>query len=205
MAMKIQLRNDSVHISGYVNAVDRFSRPIRDSNGQFFIEKIAPGTFQRAIDEGEDIGVMLNHERTITSVRGGNITLREDNIGLFFDGDITDKEIIDKAKHKQLVGWSFGFIPIAPLDTQSRCAGVAYERTVDSLKLIEVSIIDSTKKPCYVGTSIEARGEDKDKEMCLRAEDLLCDYFDEQEQADTDKAKQQLLLRKRKLQLAKYC
>lgn len=208
MAMKIQLRNDKVHISGYVNAVDRFSRPMRDRNGQYFIEKISPGAFQRAIDSSEDISVMLNHERKITSVQSGNITLREDNIGLYFDGEISDKDIVERAKRKDLVGWSFGFFPIAPLDTQSRRAGIAYERTVDSMKLVEVSIVDKTKQPCYTATSIEVRGEDGDAEMYLRAEDFTCDYFDEQERADdaerVEKEKQALELRKRKLALSVY-
>ena len=48
--MKVELRNDSVYIEGYVNAVGRDSRPIRDkTTGKRFVEQIVPGTFKRAL------------------------------------------------------------------------------------------------------------------------------------------------------------
>lgn len=37
--MKLELRNGKIIIDGYVNAVDRFSRPIRETNGNTIIEK----------------------------------------------------------------------------------------------------------------------------------------------------------------------
>ena len=42
--MRIELRADSVLIEGYVNAVARDSRPMRDRDtGQRFVEQIVPG------------------------------------------------------------------------------------------------------------------------------------------------------------------
>lgn len=168
--MKIQVRNDSVQISGYVNAVDRFSRPIKDKNGKYFVEKISPGAFQRAIDEAGRVDVMLNHERVLTDTDDMEVSLHEDSIGLYFDGTITDPEVVSQARAKKLVGWSFGFIPTDKTDTESRRAGIAYERQVDSMQLREVSIIDERKIPCYEGTSIQ-----------VRAEDTEVEYIEEQE------------------------
>lgn len=162
--LKIQLRNDRVHISGYVNAVDRFSRPIKDENGLFFIEKISPGAFQRALNRAGSVDVKLNHERTLTNTRDGNITLREDSIGMYFDGDITDPEVIEEARARKLRGWSFGFVPIRKTEEESRRAGIAYERQVDELDITEVSIIDERKMPCYEGTSIRVRAEENEVE-----------------------------------------
>ncbi len=162
--LKIQLRNDRVHISGYVNAVDRFSRPIKDENGLFFIEKISPGAFQRALNRAGSVDVKLNHERTLTNTRDGNITLREDSIGMYFDGDITDPEVIKQARARKLRGWSFGFVPIRKSEEESRRAGIAYERQVDELDITEVSIIDERKMPCYEGTSIRVRAEENEVE-----------------------------------------
>lgn len=162
--LKIQLRNDRVHISGYVNAVDRFSRPIKDENGLFFIEKISPGAFQRALNRAGSVDVKLNHERTLTNTRDGNITLREDSIGMYFDGDITDPEVISQARARKLRGWSFGFVPIRKTEEESRRAGIAYERQVDELDITEVSIINERKMPCYEGTSIRVRAEENEVE-----------------------------------------
>ena len=55
--MKVEIRDGKVHIHGYVNAVDRFSLPLPDRAGKTFIEKITPGTFRRAIDSADDIGI----------------------------------------------------------------------------------------------------------------------------------------------------
>lgn len=178
MSMKIQLRTDSVHISGYVNAVDRFSRPIKDKQGKFFIEKIRPGAFRRALESGNDIELKHNHSRVLDKLSNGSFTLKEDNIGLYFDGDVTDEKIIEEARSQDLVGWSFGFVPIAPLDTESRRDGIAFERNIDTLELAEVSIIDRNMVPCYPATSIYARAEDgKEKEMHLRGADGECEYY----------------------------
>lgn len=169
--LKIQLRNDRVHISGYVNAVDRFSRPIKDESGLFFIEKISPGAFQRALNRAGSVDVKLNHERTLTSTKDSSITLREDSIGLYFDGDITDPEVIENARARKLRGWSFGFVPIRKTEEESRRAGIAYERQVDELDITEVSIINERKMPCYEGTSIRVRAEENEVE-----------YLEEEEQ-----------------------
>ena len=48
--MKIQVRDDKVIIDGYVNAVERFSKPLTNKNGKKFIERIMPSVFQRAIE-----------------------------------------------------------------------------------------------------------------------------------------------------------
>lgn len=155
--MKVEIRDGKVHIHGYVNAVDRFSLPLPDRAGKTFIEKITPGTFRRAIDSADDIGIMLNHERKLTSVKKSGATLKEDNIGLLFDGEFSDPEIIEAAREKKLRGWSFGFIPTKTQDKESDRDGIDYERTVSEMELHEISIIDSKKTPAYPATSVEIR------------------------------------------------
>ena len=155
--MKIQIRSDRVHISGYVNAVERWSRPLTDKDGKRFIEKIAAGAFRRALEEAPRVGVMLNHERTLTDTQSDAVRLEEDSIGLRFDGDIFDPEVIAEAKQKQLRGWSFGFRPGTELKATTDQPGVDYTRTLESLDLLEVSIIDQRKLPAYPATSVEVR------------------------------------------------
>ncbi len=59
---RIEIRNDSVILDGYVNAVARDSRPMLNENGEKFVEQISPKTFQRAIEKNDDILCLLNHE-----------------------------------------------------------------------------------------------------------------------------------------------
>ena len=50
--MQISIRSDSVEISGYVNAVERDSNPLRALNGRYFIERICKGAFKKALNRG---------------------------------------------------------------------------------------------------------------------------------------------------------
>ena len=43
--MKVEIRNDKVIIDGYVNAVERFSKPLYDKKGKF-IERIMPSVLE---------------------------------------------------------------------------------------------------------------------------------------------------------------
>ncbi len=156
--MKIQVRNDKVIIDGYVNAVDRFSKVLYDKRGQF-IEKILPSVFRRAIEKNPSIKVLLDHDYDIelANTKNNTATLYEDNIGLRAIVEITDADVIEKAKNKKLRGWSFGFI-CNKEDEIINKNGIR-ERSVRDMDLFEVSIIDDKKIPAYIGTSIEMRDE----------------------------------------------
>lgn len=161
--MKVEIRSDHVHISGYVNAVDRLSRPIRDSNGETFVERIMPGVFRRAIEEADFVLIKHNHENVVGSTKDRGVRLFEDNIGLYCEADIYDADVIKRARDKQLVGWSFGFILLEAQRAETDTEGVDYERKVTKLQLDEVSIIDTRKLPCYKATSIECRAFDEEE------------------------------------------
>lgn len=157
--MRVEIRGESVIISGYVNAVERYSKPITDNlRGKVmtFIERIKAGVFRTALKRNNDVKVLLNHDknRELATTKDGSAKLEEDNIGLRAEVTITDKEVVEKAKNNKLVGWSFGFYPNAD---DVGAEGENTTRTITDLDLAEVSILDDTKSPAYYGTSIEAR------------------------------------------------
>lgn len=159
--MRIQIRNDSVEIDGYVNAVARDSRPLRDKrSGKKFVEQIVPGAFRRALERNE-VQLLLNHDenRNLGSTET-NLKLYEDNIGLRAICTITDAEVVQKARSNKLRGWSFGFYEKEA--SEEDLANGMSRRIVEDLELIEVSIIDERKIPCYEGTSLETRAEGKE-------------------------------------------
>ena len=153
--MKAEIRADKsqMTISGYVNVADRNSRTLMGPRGPF-VERISPGTFGQAIQRGEPIGLMFNHQRMLGGTEEGNLSVYEDNIGLYARATVTDPEVIEEAVQGNLRGWSFGFLPLADVwedgDPPHRC--------INELELREVSILTLT--PAYIATSIEARGED---------------------------------------------
>ena len=151
--MNIEIRSaDKAVISGYVNAVERESRVLHRVGGMPFREIVRQGTFAKALQNGNTVNLMLNHERTICDTNSG-LELREDNIGLFAKAVISDKEVISAAKNGKLTGWSFGFK--CKKDSWNDTGEI---RTLEEIELDEVSIL--TKTPAYTATSIELRDGD---------------------------------------------
>lgn len=163
--MQINIRDDSVEIEGYVNAVERNSKPLPSRMGKF-IERIKKGAFTRALKRNDDVHVLLNHDwqRDLGSTKNGNLELAEDNIGLRAKCIITDKDVMEKAKRGDLVGWSFGFYD---RDVTNGVENGMLTREVNDLDLEEVSILDRSKVPAYDGTLIMARSEDSGNDMFL--------------------------------------
>lgn len=149
--MKVEIRADNtVEISGYVNVVERQSKPIREFNGKSFRETVKAGTFQRAIDRGKSIELRLNHDRVLCDTQSG-LNLHEDNVGLYARAVVDDKETVRAAKEGKLTGWSFGFTV-----NKDSWSDSGEERVLEDINLAEVSIL--TLEPAYIATSVEVRG-----------------------------------------------
>ena len=178
--MDIIIRSDSVEISGYVNAVERDSRPLRDRFGQF-IERIRKGAFQRAIQKNNDIHVLLNHDwtRDLGSTSKGNLELTEDSIGLKARVVTDDPEVVDDARNGRLVGWSFGFYDE---EVTEGMFNNLRQRIVNEMDLREVSILNNKRRPAYEGTLINARSEGE--QPIYLAEDFICDFIKIREETD---------------------
>lgn len=168
--MKIQIRADSVVIEGYVNAVERPSKPLISRFGQF-VEKICAGAFGRAIKRNDNVRILLNHnpERDLGGTGTGELELTEDAIGLHARAVITDADVIKDARNNNLVGWSFGFMDRDVTIMQDNETGLPL-RAVKDLDLEEVSLLNREKTPAYNGTLVNVR--DDNKQTLLGAENI---------------------------------
>ena len=186
--MNIRVIGDSVEIEGYVNAVERKSKPLWSRMGQF-IERICKGAFKRALGRNDNVRLLLNHDpaRDLGGTRDGNLELNEDNIGLHARATITDPEVVKKAKNGDLVGWSFGFFD---RDVEQKRDEDGFPlRDVKDLDLEEVSLLDRTKNPAYEGTLVAVRSDEKSvfygdvfaDEMHIREESPVEDVPKQQE------------------------
>lgn len=154
--MKLEIRDNGVEISGYVNVALRDSRRLPSDRG-IFVEQIEPKVFQRALERNDDVKLLFNHkeDRMLGSQKQGNLTLHEDAIGLFAKSFVTDPEVVQKARNDELRGWSFGFIKRKDeWDTEAN----PQRRFIQDLDLLEVSILSVT--PAYTAMSIESRGDE---------------------------------------------
>ena len=162
--MNINVRaDDTVEIDGYVNAVERLSKPLTDRRGQF-LERICKGAFKKALGRAEDVRILLNHnwDRDLGGLADHNLELDEDAIGLHARAVIKDADVATKARNGDLVGWSFGFSDREVENGEEKGLPL---REVRDLDLYEVSLIDRTKIPAYDGTLVAVRTADNSKAL----------------------------------------
>lgn len=157
--MEIRIKGDAVEIEGYVNAIERKSKPLWSRMGQF-VERICKGAFKKALNRADDVRILLNHDwdKDLGGTKDGNLELNEDAIGLHARATITDKDVVEKAKNGDLVGWSFGFQD-RDVDNKRDEDGFPL-RDVKDLDLVEVSLLDRTKTPAYDGTLVCVRADE---------------------------------------------
>lgn len=188
--MQVRIKEDSVEIDGYVNAVERKSRPLRSRMGQF-IERICKGAFKKAIERNNNVRLLENHnwDRDLGGTKDGNLELTEDNIGLRARAILRDKEAIRKARNGDYVGWSFGF---KDRDVDQHDENGMPTRDVKDLDLYEVSILDRTKTPAYDGTLVSVRSDD---EIQYRGEPLITDVEirDDTQKEPLEKAEEKVI------------
>lgn len=173
--MRIELRADGLHISGYVNVTGKLSRPVITPRGKV-LETIEERAFAEAIKKNGDITVTLDHDQghAYASTRDGTLTLKEDAIGLHADVLITDETVIEMARKGKLRGWSFGMYNVQD-EMENRGDDELPIRHVKSLMLDHISLIKD-KIPCYAATSVECRaGEAVDLEQ--RGMDVPPEYI----------------------------
>lgn len=162
--MKVEIRADGLHISGYVNVPGRESRPVITPRGKV-IEVIEQRAFQRALQKVDNIDLMVDHERKIASTKEGNLKVWEDEIGLRAEALVTDAEVIEAAKAHKLKGWSFNMMKV--VDEIEERAGKLPLRRVKDFIMTEITLA-LRKLPVYSATSIEVRAEEEE-EIEIRA------------------------------------
>ena len=174
--MKAKIKGDSVVVSGYVNAVERNSVPLRymrrgnEHTGKKYVERVQAGAFDRAIKKAASVPLRFNHgwdadlPGDIGSTAEGSLKLREDNIGLYAEATIKEPKVVEKARRGELTGWSFLFRCPAGGDTweEPKDGAPLPCRTLKDIELLDVSVLD--RKPAYPANSlhVESRAADDD-------------------------------------------
>ncbi|PFU40152.1 phage major capsid protein [Bacillus cereus] len=143
-------------VSGYVNETGQWSQPLGRENR--FIERIEPGTFQRALQKGNDVHFLAEHDnaKLLASTKNGSLQLREDDKGLYMEARISPtswgKDYHQLIQDGLLTNMSFG-MQVTEQKWDKRDDGT-YQRTISDLTLAEVSVV---RNPAYVKSSIKAR------------------------------------------------
>ena len=190
--MKVYIRSDRVILEGYVNAVERNSKPLTE-RGVTFVERIKAGAFARAIKRAKDIRIWVNHDekRDIGGLSDGNLELYEDNIGLKARAEITDPEAIEDARRGNFIGWSFGFRDIEGGVTEIRDEETGLPlRLVKDMILSEVSILNRKRTPAYAGTSVNIRDDGTTEEETIFYSSEYCEDIETVEEPEETRAEE---------------
>lgn len=152
--MRIEIRADGAHISGYVNATEKKSNPVMTPHGRV-VEEIEPRAFAEALERARDVPLTVDHtEKVYASTGAGTMELREDGIGLHADATVTDPVLIDAARGGKIRGWSFGMYNVQD-EIEQRADDVPL-RKIKALDLDHVTLVID-KRPVYSATSVEVR------------------------------------------------
>lgn len=178
--MQIEFRADGARISGYVNAVERQSRPVMTPMGRV-VEEIEAGAFARALERAGDVPATVDHDpaRVCASTGAGTLELREDAIGLHAELTVTDGEVIRRARRGEIRGWSFGMKNVQA-ELEERADKLPLRR-VKELDLDHVTLV-LDKCPVYSATSVEVRaGEENTLETRAREDAWAGERYDNSE------------------------
>jgi HK97 family phage prohead protease len=122
-----------------------------------FTEVIERGAFKSAIERGDDVVFVINHEGLpLARTRSGTLKLSEDERGLFIETDLDPmdpdvRSIVPKMKRGDLDKMSFAFVPTRQ---EWDDTGDIPKRMIKDVELYDVSIVTT---PAYAGTEIGLR------------------------------------------------
>ena len=177
--MKLELRADGLHISGYVNVPGKESRPVMTPMGKVN-ELIEERVFGRALEKASNVPMTLDHQETrvLSNTSDNSLSLVEDTIGLRADTVTNDPEVIDGARKGLLKGWSFGMRQVVST-IEERSDKLPLRRVTDMV-LDHITLV-MRKNPAYSATSIELRASEE-FEIETRSEESEVQYKEELEE-----------------------
>lgn len=154
--LNMESTDEGLVVSGYVNKTNEWSQPL--GVRKKFVERILPGTFTRALQNGNEVNFLAEHDNSkiLASTRNGSLTLREDEQGLFMSATIAPtswgKDYHTLIKEGIIRNMSFGMKVVK--DSWKKIENGLYERSISDIYLAEVSAV---RNPAYAQSTIAAR------------------------------------------------
>ena len=148
--------NGPIRVAGYAAVFNQ-----ETNIGGYFTETIAPGAFTSALDRGDDVVFLVNHDGLpLARTRSGTLRLTQDERGLYIESELDPSDpdvraIVPKMKRGDLDKMSFAFIPTRQSWDDS---GDMPKRMIEDLQLFDVAIVTT---PAYDGTEIGLRSLQK--------------------------------------------
>jgi HK97 family phage prohead protease len=122
-------------------------------------ERVAPGAFDRAIKDKQDVRALWNHspDKVLGRTTAGTLRLSTDARGLKYEVDppAHAADVVESIKRGDVTGSSFGFRVVKDAVVKETRNGQSYYiRTIEDVDLYDVSPVTF---PAYVGSDAGAR------------------------------------------------
>lgn len=160
--VELRMDGDNRSLSGYAAVFYRAGDPGTEYElAENYVERIAPGAFVDAIEGGDDVRGLFNHDanHVLGRVSSGTMTITEDDMGLRYDIELPDtatgNEVRTLVDRGDITGSSFGF-RVTGQEHEERSDGVLV-RTITNVSLIDVGPVTF---PAYESTQVAVRAED---------------------------------------------
>jgi len=173
--------------------------------GGMFREVIMPGAFERAIKEGDDVRLLVNHDPSLLlgRTKSGTLRLQEDKHGLWMEGDPPNTQLahdtMELVKRGDLDSMSFAFMVDEDGENwPKREEGKLPLREITSARLFDASIVTY---PAYEGTSVGLRSAESvfnDHIQSLEGQESESDDNAERSEQELDRARAVVDVIKRK-------
>jgi HK97 family phage prohead protease len=150
LELRAATTGDGMTFMGYAARYDSPSLPLP------FVERIAPGAFTRTLKSRNNIKMFVNHSdlHVLASTRAKTLRLEDRADGLFVEADLPDVTYANDLRVLMQRGdvntMSFGFSTV-----RDSWSDNGAERTLNEVRLIEVSVVTSTA--AYPQTSASVR------------------------------------------------
>ena len=130
----------------------------------WFIEKIAPGAFSRALDEKQDVRCLFNHnaDNLLGRTKNGTLKLEDSSEGLRYACD-TDSEttvgrdVVRMIERGDLDGCSFAFTVRKDTWSDEYDANGKYLRTTRTIEDLDLYDVGPVTYPAYTETTVGVR------------------------------------------------
>lgn len=144
---------------GLVNPSGEWSQTLYDKHGNPFVERVMPSVFENALKRGNDVKLLLEHDKNMLLARTKDETLKltETSRGLEMEANLVpsnqSEHIHALIKRGTLNKMSFGMVV---LDDEWEQVDGVNKRSITELALYECSIVSD---PAYEDSSVEARSK----------------------------------------------
>ncbi|PEB44187.1 phage major capsid protein [Bacillus thuringiensis] len=156
---EVNQSSDGFFVRGLVNQTGEWSQTLYDKHGNPFVERVMPSVFENALKRGNDVKLLLEHDKNVLLARTKDETLKltETSRGLEMEANLVpsnqSEHIHALIKRGTLNKMSFGMVV---LDDDWKQEDGVNKRSITELALYECSIVSD---PAYTQSTVEARSQ----------------------------------------------